>query len=63
MKFNLMFYKSFDFWISLVLLLSCLGIYRNSLFSVDWWLDAVGLVLGVIGLFTTFFKKDKHDEK
>lgn len=68
MKFNKQFYKSFNFWLGLVMFLGGISLLpavapNNPVFSFWWWVNLAEFMLGVSLLIEVLIVKARDNTK
>lgn len=58
-QFNRNFYKGFDFYIWLVLVVWSALDFRGHQSTFEYWIDIIFIVISILGVLSTLFKKVK----
>ncbi|MCJ2161565.1 hypothetical protein [Lentilactobacillus kefiri] len=68
MKFNKLFYKSFNFWLGFIMFLGGISLFpavapNNPVFSNWWWINLAEFLFGLSLLIEGLIQKPKNSRK
>lgn len=59
MRLKKNFYKSLDLYIGIWALIASFAVFNETIFSVSWWLDIIGVIIGISLIVSGLFLGDK----